>query len=439
MAKLNDDLAAHWMPFTPNKAFKAAPRLVEKSEGFYYTSTEGQKILDAFSGLWCVGIGHNHPRIVEAIQKEAAELDYVNPFNAGHPKAFELANVLANQFPGDLNHVFFTNSGSESVDTALKIALGYHKMRGEGSRTRLIGRVGGYHGVGFGGISVGGMVNNRKQVGALLPGVDHLPFPYDPAISAFTKGQPDVDPMVYLKELENIIALHDPSTIAAVIVEPVLGSAGMFVPPAGYLKKLREITSKHGILLIFDEVITGFGRLGAANACTYYDVEPDLVTTAKNINNGAVPLGATIVSSKIYDTYMDAVPTGVEFFHGYTYSAHPLAVASGLAAQKVMQDEGVFEQAAEMAPYLEGAVHSLRGEPHIADVRNIGMAVGFTIAQRDGTVGARASDLFLQTYANGVMVRANGDMIAAAPILTFGREQVDTMVDALRKALRTID
>jgi len=435
----NDDLSAYWMPFTPNKAFKADPRLFERAEGLYYYTREGKKVLDAFSGLWCSALGHGHPKIVEAIKKQAETMDYAPPFNFGHSASFELANVLADQFPGDLNHVFFTNSGSEAVDTALKMALAYHRINGEASRTRLIGRVQGYHGVGFGGISVGGMVNNRKFFGSMLPGVDHLPFPYDASKHAFTKGEPDGDPMVYLKELEAMIALHDASTIAAVIVEPIVGSAGMFVPPKGYLKKLREITEKHGILLIFDEVITGFGRLGAANAVSYFGVEADICTMAKAINNAAIPMGGVIASSKIYNGFMDGVKAGVEFFHGYTYSAHPMAMAAGLAAQSVYKQEGVYEQAKAMSGYWQDALHSLKGEPFISDIRNIGMAGGLTIEQRDGTVGARAADVFLRTYENGVAVRANGDTIALAPILTSKPEELDPIIDALRKAVREVN
>ncbi|GHF20616.1 aspartate aminotransferase family protein [Kordiimonas sediminis] len=438
MSKMNNRLDAFWMPFTPNAAFKANPRLMQFASGFYYTTTEGRQILDGFSGLWCSGIGHGHPKITEAIQKQAAEMDYSSPFNFGHPKAFELAEVIANQFPGDLDHVFFTNSGSESVDTALKMAIGYHRMRGEGSRTRLIGRVNGYHGVGFGGISVGGMVNNRKFFGSLLPGTDHMPFPYDPTVSAFTRGEPTEDPMKYLAELETMITLHDPSTIAAVIVEPVVGSAGMFVPPKGYLKRLRDITKKHGILLICDEVITGFGRLGTPNAATYFGVEPDIITLAKGINNAAVPMGAVVAGKHVYDAFINGTQAGVEFFHGYTYSAHPLAVASGLAAQAVYKEEGVYENVQAKAAYFEEAVHSLKGEPFVEDVRNIGFAAGLTITQDGDKIGARAAAVFQATYDNGVMVRANGNTIAIAPILTSTEVEIDRIVDAVKKAVNTV-
>ena len=435
----NDYMASYWMPFTPNRAFKETPRLYKSAEGLYYKTTDDRKILDGFSGLWCSNLGHCHPKITEAIQNQAAKLDYSTAFNFGHEGAFELANVIAPQFPETLEHVFFTNSGSEAVDTALKMALAYHHINGEGTRTRLIGRVNGYHGVGFGGISVGGMVNNRKFFGSLLTGVDHMPFPYNAEKDAFTRGEPDTDPMEYLSELEQMIKLHDASTIAAVIVEPMIGSAGMFLSPKGYLKKLREITEKHGILLIFDEVITAFGRLGKANAATYFGVTPDICTMAKGINNAAVPMGAAIASKKIYDTFLDGTKAGVEFFHGYTYSAHPLAVAAGLAAQEIYKEEGIYDKVTSNAKYFEDGIHSLKGSPHITDIRNIGLAGGLTIAQRDGVVGARAYDFFLKAYEHGVALRPNGDTIAIAPILTSEPKNLDPIFDALQKAANEIN
>ncbi len=432
----NDWLQSYWMPFTPNKAFKASPRIYESAEGVYYKTSDGRTILDSFSGLWCCNLGHRHPKISEAIKAQVDELDYSNSFNFGHPKIFELANVLADQFPGDLDHVFFVNSGSEAADTALKLAIAYQRHKGEGTRTRLIGRVNGYHGVGFGGISVGGMVNNRKYFGSLLPGVDHLSFPYDPATQSFTRGEPDADVEPYMSQLEEIIALHDASTIAAVMVEPFAGSGGVFIPPKNYLKRLREVTKKHGILLIVDEVISGFGRMGAPNAASHYGVEPDIVTVAKAINNAAVPMGAAIVRKEIYDTFMEAMPAGVEFFHGYTYSGHPLAAAAALAAQEVFRTEGVYEHARELAPYFEEGVHSLKGEPNVVDIRNIGLAAGITVAARDGAPGARGGEVFLKTYEEGVAIRANGDNLAVAPILTMGRAEIDQTIEALRKGLR---
>ncbi len=434
----NDWLKSYWMPFTPNKAFKAAPRINERAEGFYYHTSDGRKILDGFSGLWCCNVGHRHPRITEAMKAQIDELDYSNAFNFGHPKIFELANVISAQFPGDLDNVFFTNSGSEAADTALKIAIAYQRLKGEGTRTRLIGRVNGYHGVGFGGISVGGMVNNRKFFGGLLPGVDHLTFPYDMAKQAFTHGEPEIDVEPFMKELEGIIALHDASTIAAVIVEPFAGSGGVFVPPKNYMKRLREVTKKHGILLIVDEVISGFGRMAAPNAATHYGVEPDIVTVAKGINNGAVPMGAAIVRKQIYDTFMDEMPNGVEFFHGYTYSGHPLAAAAALATQQVFAEEGVYDRAKALAPYFEEAVHSLKGEPNVIDIRNAGLAAGVTVAPRDGAPGARGGEVFLKTYENGVAIRANGDNLAIAPILTMGRAEIDQTIEALRAGLRAV-
>ena len=435
--KNNDWMKPYWLPFTANKAFRADPRIMERAEGHYYYAEGGRKILDSFSGLWCVNLGHNHPKIVEAIQEQAATIDYSPSFNFGHPKVFELARTIADQFPGDLNHVFFVNSGSEAGDTALKLAIAYHRMRGEGSRTRLIGRVRGYHGVGFGGISVGGMVNNRKFFGSLLPGADHLSFPYDPVGHAFTVGQPTIDVEPYMQELEDIIALHDPSTIAAVMVEPFAGSGGVYIPPAGYLKRLREVTEKHGILMIVDEVITAFGRLGAQNAATLDGVEPDIVTLAKGINNGAVPMGAAVVQEKIYDCFMDETKAGVEFFHGYTYSGHPLAAAAGLATQEIFKTEGVYENAKAIIPVFEEAVHSLKGEPHVTDIRNYGLACGVTIARRENP-GDRATDVFKHAFANGVYVRNNGDDMAIAPILTFSENEIAMTVDTVRAALRAV-
>ncbi len=434
----NDHMAAYWMPFTPNRTFKESPRLYNRAKGLYYETSDGRQVLDAFSGLWCSNLGHCHPKITEAIQDQAAELDYATAFNFSHEKAFDLANIITEQFPETLDHVFFTNSGSEAVDTALKMALAYHRINGEGTRTRLIGRVNGYHGVGFGGISVGGMVNNRKFFGGLLTGVDHLPFPYDAAEDAFTRGEPDTDPMKYLKELEQLITLHDASTIAAVIVEPMIGSAGMFVPPKGYLKKLREITEKHGILLIFDEVITAFGRLGEANAATYFGVTPDICTMAKAINNAAVPMGGVIASKKIYDTFLDGTKAGIEFFHGYTYSAHPLAVAAAIAAQCIYKEEGIYERVRNNIKFFEDGMHSLKGEPFITDIRNFGLAGGLTIEQRDGVIGARSHDFFLKAYEHGINIRTNGDTIAIAPILTSSKQELEPIFDILKKTANDI-
>ena len=427
---------AYWMPFTPNKEFKENPRILKSADGLYFTAEDGHRIIDGSSGLWCSALGHNHPKVTEAIREQAGKLDYSTAFNFAHSDAFELANVIADTMPGDLNHVFFTNSGSESVDTALKMALGYHRLRGEGGRTRFIGRVNGYHGVGFGGISVGGMVNNRKSFGALLPGVDHLPFPYDASMHN-SVGQPEGG-MAYADELENIIALHDASSIAAVIVEPVAGSAGVYVPPVGYLQRLREITKKHGILLIFDEVITAFGRLGYGTASERFGIEPDIITMAKAINNGTVPMGAVAAQSDIYDTFMNAGP-GVEFFHGYTYSGHPLAVAAALATQKVFKEEGVYENVRENEAYFAAAIHSLKdGTDTISDVRTIGYMSALTFDQIDGKAGSRSGQIFLQAYKNGLNVRAGGDTLAIAPPLVTTRSEIDQIAAIMRKTIAEV-
>ena len=438
MGQPNDWLKAYWMPFTPNKAFKASPRLYEQADGHYYTTSDGHKILDAISGMWCSNLGHCHPKITEAIREQAGVMDYATPFNIGHSKIFELANVIADQMPGDLNHVFFVNSGSEAADTALKVAIAYQRLRGEGTRTRLIGRELGYHGVGFGGISVGGMVNNRKFFGSLLPGVDHLTLPYDAKTQTFTRGIPDVDVDIYVQELEKIITLHDASTIAAVMVEPFAGSAGVFVPPKNYLEAIREVTQRHGILLIVDEVITGFGRTGGPNASNMLGVEPDIITLAKAINNAAVPMGAVVIQKQIYDTFMDSTPSGVELFHGYTYSGHPLAAAAGLATQEVYRTEGVYENVRSLMPYFEDAVHSLKGEPYVTDIRNFGLAAGLTVASTN-TPGERGFSTFLTAFENGVAIRNNGDSLSLAPILTSTKTEIDMMIDALRKGLRNLD
>ncbi|NVJ97605.1 MAG: aminotransferase class III-fold pyridoxal phosphate-dependent enzyme [Alphaproteobacteria bacterium] len=435
--RVNDDLAAYWMPFTPNKDFKANPRILESADGLYYTTSDGRQVIDGSSGLWCCALGHNHPKVVEAIKEQAGVLDYATAFAFGHKGAFELANMLKDTMPGDLNHFFFTNSGSESVDTALKIALGYHRLRGEGQRTRLIGRVGGYHGVGFGGISVGGMVNNRKFFGAMLPGVDHLPFPYDPATMAYSKGQPDGG-MQFADELENIIALHDPSTIAAVIVEPAAGSCGVYIPPKGYLERLREITRKHGILLIFDEVITAFGRLGYATAAERFGVEPDMITTAKAINNGSVPMGAVAVQKNIYDTFMDETKAGVELFHGYTYSAHPLAVAAAIATQKAYLEEGVYENVRALEGYFQDMVHSVAEADVVVDARNLGFMSALTFAQIDGVPMSRSAQIFQRSYENGLKVRMSGDHIAIAPPLNITKSDIDKIGEIMRKTIKDV-
>jgi beta-alanine--pyruvate transaminase len=403
----------------------------------YYWTDDGRRILDGFSGLWCCNAGHCRKPIVEAIQRQAATMDYAPAFQMGHPLAFELANRLAGMAPGQLDHVFFCNSGSEAVDSALKIALAYHRVKGEGSRTRLIGRERGYHGVGFGGISVGGIPANRKMFGTMLAGVDHLPHTHDLAHNAFTRGQPKWGAHL-ADELERLVALHDPSTIAAVIVEPMAGSTGVLIPPEGYLQRLREITRKHGILLIFDEVITAFGRVGAAFAADVYGVEPDMITFAKGVTSGTVPMGGVIVSSDIYQAFMAGPPAAIELFHGYTYSAHPLACAAGVATLQLYEDEDLFARARRMAPKLEEAAHSLRGAPHVIDVRNQGLVAGIELAARPNAVGARGFETFLRCFEQNVLVRSTGDIIALAPALIVEEAQIDELVGTLKKVLATV-
>jgi beta-alanine--pyruvate transaminase len=432
------DLDAHWMPFTANRQFKAAPRLLAKAEGMYYWTAEGRKILDGFAGLWCCNAGHGRKPIVEAIQKQAATMDYAPPFQMGHPLSFELANRIVELAPRPLDHVFFCNSGSEAVDTALKIALAWQRARGEGTRTRLIGRERGYHGVGFGGISVGGIVANRKMFGTMLAGVDHLPHTHHLEKNAYSKGQPEWGAHL-ADELERIVALHDASTIAAVIVEPLAGSTGVLVPPKGYLQKLREITRKHGILLIFDEVITAFGRLGAAFGADVYGVVPDMITFAKGVTSGSVPMGGVLASSEIYQAFMSGPPGAIELFHGYTYSAHPLACAAGVATLQLYKDEDLFNRAARMAPKLEAALHALKGTRHVIDIRNHGLVGAVELASRPGAVGARAFEAFLKTFEKGVLVRQTGDIIAIAPPLIIEEAQIDQVVTTLREVLNTLE
>ncbi len=426
------------MPFTANRQFKATPRLFESARGMYYRTTDGRELLDSAAGLWCCNAGHCHPKIVEAIRKTAGELDYSTAFQMGHGGAFELAARIGEMLPGDLDHVFFTNSGSESVDTALKIALAYHHIRGEDTRTRLVGRDRGYHGVGFGGISVGGMPSNRKFFGPLLPGVDHLPHTYALERNAFTRGQPAWGGHL-ADSLEEIIALRDSSTIAAVIVEPVAGSAGVLVPPIGYLERLREICDRHGILLIFDEVITAFGRLGRGSASEFFDVQPDMVCMAKGLTSGAVPMGGVGVRKPLYDTFMNSAEGGIEFFHGYTYSGHPLASAAGLAAMDVYEQEGLFARAAKTAPYFEDAMHSLTDARHVIDVRNLGLMCGIELESRPGQPYQRTSEAFLEAYDRGVFFRVNAEVIAVAPPLIVEERHIDQIVDTLKEVLRNLD
>lgn len=431
------DLDAYWMPFTANRQFKQAPRLLAKAAGMHYWTDDGRQILDGVAGLWCVNAGHARPRIVQAIAEQAAEMDFAPPFQMAHPKAFELARRVADLAPGDLNRVFFTNSGSESVETALKIALAYQRLRGEGQRTRLIGRERGYHGVNFGGVSVGGIVGNRKMFGAMVPGVDHLRHTHDLARNAFSVGQP-AHGVELAEDLERLCALHDPSTIAAVIVEPVAGSTGVLLPPQGYLQRLRQICDQHGILLIFDEVITGFGRTGQPFAAQTFGVTPDLITCAKGITNGCVPMGAVIVKQAIHDTFMQGPQAAIEFAHGYTYSAHPLACAAGLATLDTYAEEGLLTRGSELQAQFGEAVHSLRGLPHVIDVRNIGLVGGIELASRPGAVGARAFDVFLDCYQSGVLIRTTGDTIALSPPLIIQPDQIGQIVDTVAAAIRRV-
>ena len=430
------NLGALWMPFTSNRAFKARPKLLTAAKGMFYTSHDGRDILDGTSGLWCVNAGHGRAEITAAIAHQAAQMDFAHSFNLGHPLAFQFAERLARMTPFDLKRIFLTNSGSESVDTALKIAIAYHRARGQGQRTRLIGREKGYHGVGFGGMSVGGMVNNRKFfAGALLPSVDHLPHTLDIGHNAFSRGLPHWG-MHLANELERLIALHDASTIAAVIVEPIAGSAGVILPPAGYLKRLREICDKHDILLIFDEVITGFGRIGKPFASQVFDVTPDLMTTAKGLTNGAIPMGAVFAQRKIYDAFMQGPENAIELFHGYTYSAHPAACAAALASLDVYTREGLLTRAAELAPTWEEAVHSIRGPANVVDIRNFGLIGAVELEPRPGKPGARGFEVFLKCFERGVLVRVTGDTIALSPPLILEEKQITQIVETLAGAIR---
>lgn len=426
---------AYWMPFTANRQFKKAPRLLTRAEGMYYWDQDGRRILDAVAGLWCVNAGHARPRIVKAIQDQTAEMDFAPPFQMAHPKAFELAERVAALAPAGMNRVFFVNSGSEAVETALKMAIAYHRVRGEGARTRLIGRERGYHGVNFGGISVGGIVANRKHFGTLLAGVDHIRHTHDPARNAFSRGQPAHGAEI-ADDLERVIALHDASTIAAVIVEPVAGSTGVLIPPQGYLQRLREICDKHGILLIFDEVITGFGRTGKPFAAQTFGVTPDMITCAKGLTNGAVPMGGVIVKQALHDAFMQGPEHLIEFFHGYTYSSHPLACAAGLATLDTYADDGLLTRAAELEQYFADGVHSLKDEPNVIDIRNIGLVGGVELAPVPGQPTKRAFDVFLDCWQQGLLVRTTGDIVALSPPLIIERAQIDRIVDALRAAIR---
>jgi beta-alanine--pyruvate transaminase len=429
--------SAFWMPFTANRQFKKAPRLLARAEGMHYWTPEGRQVLDGTSGLWCVNAGHCRPRIVEAIRRQAATMDFAPTFQMGHPLAFEFAERLTRVAPPGFGHVFFTNSGSESVDTALKIALAYHRARGEGQRFRLIGRERGYHGVNFGGTSVGGIVGNRRSFGPGVAGVDHLRHTHDPARNAFSRGLP-AHGAELADDLERLVALHDPSSIAAVIVEPVAGSTGVLLPPRGYLERLRSICDRHGILLIFDEVITGFGRLGQPFASTCFGVVPDLFTTAKGITNGTIPMGAVFALEKVFDPIMQGPEGAIELAHGYTYSGHPMACAAGLAALDTYEEEGLLTRAGELAALWEDSAHALRDAPHVVDIRAIGLVAGIELEPRPGAPGARGYEAFVRAFEAGVLIRITGDIIALSPPLIVEAAQVERLFDTVRTVLGSV-
>ena len=432
------DMLPFWMPFTANRQFKSAPRLLARAKGMHYESHDGRKILDGTAGLWCVNAGHGRQQISDAVEKQIRTLDYAPLFNMGHPIVFEFAERLTGITPEGMNRVFFTNSGSESVDTALKIAIAYQRVRGEGARQRFIGREKGYHGVGFGGISVGGIVNNRKFFGSMLPGVDHMRHTLDIEHNAFSRGLPEWGDHL-ADDLERIVQLHDASTIAAVIVEPVAGSAGVILPPVGYLKKLREICDRHGILLIFDEVITGFGRVGNPFAADRFEVVPDIITAAKGLTNGSIPMGAVFVRDEIHDAFMTGPDHVIELFHGYTYSGHPVACAAGLAALDIYEGEGLLTRAAEMESYFEDAVHSLKGSPHVIDVRNLGLVAGIELEPLPDNPTVRAFDVHVKCFERGVLVRTTGDIIAMSPPLIIEKKHIDELVGTVADVLKQID
>ena len=433
-----NNLEAFWMPFTANRQFKQTPRMMVAAKDMHYTTDDGRQVLDGTAGLWCCNAGHGRPKIVEAVQKQVAELDYAPAFQLGHPKVFELASALTEISPATMNHVFFTNSGSESVETALKMAIAYHRVKGDGSRTRLIGRERGYHGVNFGGISVGGIVSNRKMFGSLLNGVDHMRHTHDIKRNAFTRGLPEHG-AEFADDLESIIALHDASTIAAVIVEPMAGSTGVLMPPKGYLQRLRDICDQHGILLIFDEVITGFGRMGGAFAPDVFGVVPDIITTAKGLTSGVIPMGAVFVRDDIHDAFMTGPEHLIEFFHGYTYSGNPVACAAALGTLETYQEEGLLTRAAELGPYWEDALHSLKGLPHVIDIRNYGLIGAIELYPIAGEPTKRAFTAFLNAFEKNILIRTTGDIIALSPPLIISKAQIDELFGVLADVLKSLD
>lgn len=431
------EMDAYWMPFTGNRYFKENPRVIHRAEGMYCWSHDGRKLLDMVAGLWCCNAGHCDPRIVKAIQDQAADLDYAMAFQLGHPKAFELASKLIDIAPDGIDHAFFVNSGSEAVETAMKMTLAYHRIRGQGERTRFIGRERGYHGVGFAGISVGGMSPNRKMFGSMLPGVDHLPHTHNLEHNAFSRGLPNWGDHL-ADELENIIALHDPSTIAGVIMEPISGSAGVLLPPKGYLKKIREICTKHEIMLIFDEVICGFGRTGDAFAAKRFDVTPDIITVAKGLTSGTVPMGGVLTRGDIYDTFMTGPESAIEFFHGYTYSGHPLAAAAGCATLDVYAEDDLFNRARSLEDMFADALHSLKDEPYVIDVRNFGLIGAVELTPIEGQPTARAMGIFRDCFDKGLIIRTTGDTVAFSPPLIVKETQIEETVETIRASLRAI-
>jgi beta-alanine--pyruvate transaminase len=432
-----NDLRAFWMPFTANRQFKKAPRMFVAAQDMHYTTSDDRQVMDGTAGLWCCNAGHGRPKIVEAVARQVAEMDYAPAFQVGHPKAFELANRLVDLAPEGIDHAFYCNSGSESVETALKIALAYQRAIGQGGRTRLIGRERGYHGTNFGGISVGGIVSNRKYFGTLLTGVDHLPHTHDLARNAYSRGQPEHGAEL-ADELERIVALHDASTIAAVIVEPLAGSTGVLLPPKGYLQRIRDICTRHGIVLIFDEVITAFGRVGAAFGSEKYGVTPDLITCAKGLTNGVIPMGAVLATGTIHDAFMTGPEHMIELFHGYTYSGNPVAAAAGLAALDTYAEEGLFERSAALAPYWEDALHALKGLPHVIDIRNEGLIGAVELEPIEGQPTARAFQAFLDAFDAGILIRTTSDIIALSPPLIISKEQIDELIGKLGDVLKKL-
>jgi len=433
----NLNLDNYWLPFTPNKKFKANPRLLTSAKGMYYKSDDGREVLDGIAGLWCTNAGHCHPKIVAAVQNQAAELDYATAFNMSHPKAFELAEKVSSLTPKGLDRIFYGNSGSEAVETAMKVALAYHASKGDGQKTKFVGREKGYHGVNFGGVSVGGLTPNRKSFGPLLPGIDHMPHTWDTEHMAFSKGQPEWG-LHLADELEKILVLQDPSTVAAVIIEPVTGSGGVIVPPVGYLERIREICTKHNVLLIFDEVITGFGRLGCCFAANRFDVRPDMITMAKGLTSAMIPMSAVAFDNSIYDQLMEGPEAMIELFHGYTYSGHPVACAAGIAALDVYEEEGLFDRAKEMEPHFQEAIHSLKGLNQVIDIRNIGL-MGAIHFGSDGLPATEfAAKVFQHCYDNNVLVRYSGEFLVLSPSLIVEKEHLDTIADALKAAITSV-